>query len=162
MNTIKAVLLDRDGVINKKRDDYVKSWNEFEFLNDVEEALSLFSKHGYKIILVTNQSAINRQIITKHTLNFIHEKMKSSLKQKGVIIDAIFYCPHKPDEGCDCRKPKTGMIDKALKLFNLLPKNCVLIGDSKSDIDAGNTAGIKSYIVGKQNLLEISKIIIGL
>ena len=159
MNKIHAVFLDRDGVINKKRNDYVKSWEEFVFLDGVDEALKLFSNRGYKIIIITNQSAINRKIITVENLNLIHENMKNSFHQKGITIDGIFFCPHKPDDGCNCRKPKTGMIEKALQNFDLLPQNCVLIGDSDTDIEAGNSMGIKSYLLEKQSLLEISKII---
>jgi len=161
VNKIHAVFLDRDGVINKKRNDYVKSWKEFIFLDGVDEALKLFSNHGYKIIIITNQSAINRKIITVENLNLIHENMKNSFHQKGIIIDAIFFCPHKPDDGCNCRKPKTGMIEKALQNFDLLPQNCILIGDSDVDIEAGKTMGITSYLLEKQSLLEVSKIITG-
>ena len=157
VNKIRAVFLDRDGVINKKRNDYVKSWDEFVFLDGVDEALKLFSNRGYKIIIITNQSAINRKIITVENLNLIHENMKNSFHQKGITIDAIFFCPHKPDDGCNCRKPKTGMIEKALQNFDLLPQNCILIGDSETDVKAGNTMGIKSYLLGKHSLLDISK-----
>ena len=159
MPKIDAVFLDRDGVINKKRDDYVKSWEEFEFLENVDEALKLFSKHRIKIIIITNQSVINRKIISIEKLNLIHENMKNVLKEKDITIDAIFYCPHKPDEGCTCRKPKPGMIQKSLEYFNLLPENCVLIGDSKTDIEAGNTMKVRSYLLGKQNLFDIAKIL---
>jgi histidinol-phosphate phosphatase family protein len=161
MNKTRAVFLDRDGVINKKRNDYVKSWEEFVFLDGVNDALKILSNNGFKLIIITNQSAINRKILTVENLNLIHEKMKNLFVKNGIIIDAIFFCPHRPDEGCDCRKPKTGMIENAFQNFNLLPENCVLIGDSNSDIEAGKKMGIKSYLLDKCNLLDISKIIIG-
>ncbi|MGY5146757.1 MAG: D-glycero-alpha-D-manno-heptose-1,7-bisphosphate 7-phosphatase [Candidatus Nitrosopumilus sp. bin_7KS] len=159
MNKIHAVFLDRDGVINKKKDDYVKSWEEFEFLDDVDKALKLFSEHGIKIIIVTNQSIINRKIIPEEKLKLIHQRMENILKVKGITIDGIFYCPHKPDEYCDCRKPKPGLIKKALECFDLLPENCVLIGDSKTDVEAGNAIGVTSYLLKNQSLFDISKIL---
>ena len=155
---LKILFLDRDGVINKNRDDYVKSWNEFQFLDGVKEALKIFSKFGYKIIIITNQSAINRNIISKEDLKNIHEKMIFELNKEGIKIEAIYYCPHTPDENCECRKPKTGLLEKASKKFNFLPQNCVLIGDSDTDIKAGNDFGIKTYLLKKENnLLDLTK-----
>ena len=157
---IKAILLDRDGVINKKREDYVKSWDEFEFLEHSVDALKLFSQNGLKLIIVTNQSVINRKIISLDTLNEIHSKMKDSLKEFDIFIDEIFFCPHRPNENCDCRKPKPGLLKSALEKFQLLPENCVMIGDSDTDVEAGLSLGIKSILSNDDNLLKIAKSII--
>jgi len=154
----KILFLDRDGVINKKREDYVKSWKEFQFLEGAKEAMSIFTNFGYKIIIVTNQSAINRNIITENDLKNIHEKMISELNKIGIKIAAIYYCPHKPSENCKCRKPKTELLEKASKDFKFLPQECILIGDSKTDIQAGNSFGIKTYLLEeKSSLLDLTK-----
>ena len=157
---VNTVLLDRDGIINKKRNDYVKSWEEFEFIPGVDKSLKLLTSHGYKIIIITNQSVINRKIITDADLNKIHNNMINALQKKTITIDGIFVCPHTPEEECDCRKPKTGMIERALSEFNLQPSDCVLIGDSDTDIEAGTAMGIKSYLLKDKTLLEISQLII--
>ena len=154
----KAVFLDRDGTINKKRGDYVKSWNEFKFLEGVAEALRIFSDLDYKIIIVTNQSAVNRKIISSEILADIHQRMLNEFNKEDVRIDAIFYCPHKPEEGCNCRKPKPGLLLKAIKEFDLEPRLCLLIGDSETDIEAGIQAGIKSFLINDDTtLLDITK-----
>lgn len=147
MNSRKAIFLDRDGVINKKRDDYVKNWNEFEFIEGSVSAIKTLSKMGYVIIIVTNQSAINRGIISEDVLFDIHENMQAELKKHGAWVDAILFCPHRPDENCTCRKPKTGMLEKAILEFNLSVENCLLVGDSESDIQAGNALGIKTFLL---------------
>ena len=156
-----AIFFDRDGVINKKRDDYVKSWNEFELLDNVIESLKLFSQIDCRIIIVTNQSAINRQIITEETLKEIHSKMIDVFNKFDIKIDAILHCPHTPEENCNCRKPKTGLLEKAISKFDLNPEKCVLIGDSISDIQAGNAIGSKTYLLkDEMNLLELSQTIL--
>lgn len=160
MNANRAIFLDRDGVINVKRENYVKSWEEFEFTKNIHEALKLLIEQKFKIIIVTNQSVINRKIITKLELDKIHKKMELNFLKNNIVIDAIFYCPHKPNEGCNCRKPKPGMIKKGMELFKLSPENCALVGDSMSDIDAGNKVKIKSYLTNEENLLSIVKEII--
>tara|TARA_B110001454_G_C12646917_1_gene403699 strand:- start:582 stop:1076 length:495 start_codon:yes stop_codon:yes gene_type:complete len=154
----KIVFLDRDGVINKKRNDYVKSWNEFQFLYGVQDALKIFINYGYKIIIITNQSVINRKIIDEEDLKNIHEKMIIELNKDDIEIDAIYYCPHTPDENCECRKPKTGLLKKASEKFDFIPHDCILIGDSITDIQAGKSFGLKTYLLKKENnLLELTK-----
>ena len=154
----KILFLDRDGVINKKRDDYVKSWNEFQFLDGAKESLKIFSNFGYGIIIITNQSAINRKIITEEDLKSIHKKMVSELNKDGIKIEAIYFCPHTPDENCNCRKPKTGLFEKALKEFKVSPQDCILIGDSITDMQAGNNFGIKTYFLeNEKGLLDLTK-----
>ena len=112
----KAVFLDRDGTINKEV-DYLSKIDEFEFLPQVIRALQLLSGAPvpYKIIIITNQSGIGRGYFDKKTLEGIHESMRKDLGNYGVQIDGIYYCPHHPDLACECRKPKTGMIENATK-----------------------------------------------
>lgn len=138
-----AVFLDRDGVINKKRDDYVKSISEFVFLPNVEKAIKKLNDKNYLVIIITNQSAVNRGIITRSTLENIHGHMIHELSKKSCTITKIYYCPHRPDENCDCRKPHLGMIKKAVREFAIDISNSWLIGDSDSDIHAAMMMGLR-------------------
>lgn len=140
----KAIFLDRDGVINRKvpEKDFVKNVDELIYLPKVKQIIGMVKKKGYLVIIVSNQSGINRGIIKKENIEKINEKLRKELK-----IDAIYYCPHLPDENCACRKPKTGLIEKAAKDFDIDVKNSLLIGDNDFDIAAGNAAGCKTIMV---------------
>ena len=151
MKVNKAVFLDRDGVINKKvpEKDFVKNTNELIYLPRVKQIISKIKKKGYLAIIISNQSGINRRIIKKENLEKINEKLR-----KDLGIDGIYYCPHLPDENCECRKPKTGLIEKAVKDFNLDVKNSWMIGDNAFDVIAGKTAGCKTIMVDSDKGLE--------
>lgn len=154
----KAVFLDRDGVINQKREGYVKNIQEFVLLKDAPVAIKLLNENRFLVIIVTNQSAINRGLITHQTLNSIHNFMKYELQKYDCHIDAIYYCPHKPDENCLCRKPKTGLIDQAAKDYSIDMKSSWLIGDNESDINAARIAGIRAIMLKTDSsLLEAVK-----
>ena len=162
INKHKAVFLDRDGVINKKiPNDYVKSWTEFEFLPDVKAAIKLLNQAEFKVIVVTNQAGVSKGIVKEEQLRRIHQQMLDELKIYGAHIDAIYYCPHLTEDNCDCRKPKPGMLEKAGKEFNIDFKNSWMIGDEPKDIEAGKSAGCKTYqVTTNEGLLEIAKKII--
>ena len=152
----KAVFLDRDGVINKKKDDYVKSVNEFVMLTDVAKAIKLLNDKNYLVIIVTNQSAINRGLLSHEELSKIHGIMKQELEKSGAHVDAIYYCPHRPDENCPCRKPKTDMLEKAIHEHSISKKLSCLIGDSESDIVAARQVGILGIKMKTNgNILEV-------
>lgn len=158
----KAVFLDRDGVINKKRDDYVKNINEFAMLPDVPKAIKLLNQKNFLVIIITNQSIVNRELVTHEGLAQIHDFMKNELEKHGAFVDAIYYCPHRPDENCKCRKPRTELIEKAVKNHLISTNLSWFIGDSESDIMAAKKAGITAIRI-KENgsLLEaIGRIII--
>jgi len=158
----KAVFIDRDGVVNKKRNDYVKSKNEFILLEGVIESIRLLNKNGFLVIIVTNQSAINRGILTKETLDEIHELMRTELRSHGCVIDAIYYCPHRPEEDCNCRKPRPGLIKKALNDYNISPNESWFIGDDETDMIAAKNAGIRGIrIKTDENLLSFVKRVCG-
>ena len=142
-----AIFLDRDGVINENRTDYVKSINELKIFPAIAKTIKNFKNHGYIVIVVTNQSAINRGLVTHDVVKKIHETIQTYLKKNGTCIDAFYYCPHKPDEGCNCRKPKPGMILKAIDDFNLDAKSSWMIGDNDSDVLAGESAGTNTIKV---------------
>ena len=156
----KVILLDRDGVINKKppKADYVKKWEEFEFLPGSIKAIKLLKDNGYKILIVSNQSGIARGKVSKKDLNLIHKKMQKELKRHGAKIDGIYYCPHGWDEGCECRKPKPGLLFRASRehLFDLT--KAIFIGDDERDKQAGDAVGCKTIMINaKKNLLQIAQ-----
>jgi len=157
-NDSKIVFLDRDGVINENREDYVKSWEEFKFIPGAGEAIKLLNINGYKVIVVTNQSAIGRGLLSIENLDKIHQNMLRELKKIGARIDAIYVCPHRPEERCSCRKPKTGLIEKAIKDFNINLDDAWLIGDSKADMELASNVGCKKILVltglGRKTLVE--------
>ncbi len=159
----KAVLLDRDGVINRKPSDhdYVKNWNEFEFLPGAVEALSLLNKSGYKVLLITNQAGISRGMMTLDDLKNIHNNMHAQLASFNAAINEIYYCPHKDDDNCQCRKPKPGLIFKAARDYYLDLSKTIFIGDSESDRKAGEAAGCRTIIIENgKNLLDAVKLFI--
>ncbi len=153
----KAIFLDRDGIINKKVPvkEWVKNTDELIYLPKVKEIISIMKKKGYLVIIVSNQSGINRGIIKKENLEKINEKLKNDFE-----IDGFYYCPHLPEENCVCRKPKTGLIEKAAIDFNIDVKNSWLIGDNDYDMAAGKSAGCKTLMVdGNIGISEIENLV---
>ncbi|MEE3705283.1 D-glycero-beta-D-manno-heptose 1,7-bisphosphate 7-phosphatase [Campylobacter sp. CX2-8023-23] len=141
MEKIKALFLDRDGVINKDP-GYVYRIEDFEFMPGIFEALSGFMALGFEIFVVTNQSGIGRKYYTQADFDNLSYYMISEFKKRGVSIKKIYYCPHTPDDNCSCRKPKSGMFLQALSEFDIDMKSSIMIGDKKSDIEAANSAGV--------------------
>jgi len=141
----KVILLDRDGVINKKpsKGEYVRNWEEFEFLPGAIDALKLLSEKKYEIFIISNQAGIGRGAMTEEDLKEIHEKFLEVCKKEGIKIKGIYYCPHNWDEGCFCRKPKPGMLFKAAADYHFDLTKAIFIGDSNSDREAGEAAGCK-------------------
>jgi D-glycero-D-manno-heptose 1,7-bisphosphate phosphatase len=148
---LKAVFLDRDGVINCKapEGDYIKSWHEFEFLPGVAETIKTLNENHFKVIVVTNQRGIAKGLMTEDDLNNIHAKMMEEFRRTGAIIDGIYYCPHAINV-CACRKPKTGMFLEAKKDFPEISfSNSFVIGDSLSDMEAGMTLSCQCILVSQ-------------
>lgn len=157
----KAVFLDRDGVINEDS-GYVSKISDFKFINGVFEALRGFKELGYLLIIVTNQSGISRGFYTLDDFEKLNKFMLDEFTKNGVFIDKVYFCPHSPEENCECRKPKAGMILQGLKEFDINPQNSILIGDKISDIEAANAANLGcAYQIGKDggSLREIYEII---
>ena len=142
-----TVFLDRDGVINRNRDDYVKSWEEFEFLPGSLEALRILAGRGVRVVVVTNQSAVGRGIISSKTLKGIHRRMAAEVEAHGGRIDAVLCCPHAPDDGCQCRKPQPGLLLEAARRFGIDPSTACFIGDGLCDLKAANAVGIPFVMV---------------
>nr|WP_240953383.1 HAD-IIIA family hydrolase [Sneathiella chinensis] len=140
-------MLDRDGVINEDRADFVKSPDELVFIPGALEAIATLNSRGHKVVIVTNQSCIGRGLITLETLDNIHGKLKSALKAKGGRLDDILIAPDAPWAATENRKPGAGMILEALTRFREQPRNTVLVGDSKRDLQAACIAGCHRILV---------------
>ncbi len=141
------VLLDRDGVLNEDRPDFVKSPEELVFIPGALDAVADLTAAGHTIAVVTNQSCIGRGLITQETLDTIHAKLLSALSSKGGRIEHIFVAPDAPWEATENRKPGAGMVKAALSMFREQPGNAILIGDSKRDLQAARAAGCHRILV---------------
>jgi D-glycero-D-manno-heptose 1,7-bisphosphate phosphatase len=146
MNQRRYVLLDRDGTVIAEK-DYLSSVDQVEILPGAVEGLSLLSVAGYGLIIITNQSGIARGKLTLETLAEIHSVIERRLADAGVHIDAFYYCPHLPEEGCDCRKPKPLMAEKAAAEFGFDLAQSFVIGDKLSDIELGRNCGARTILV---------------
>jgi len=144
-----VVFLDRDGVINRDSPDYIKSWSEFKFLPGSLEALKQLVLNGFSVIIITNQSVIHRKMVSRKTLENIHEKMKAAIQSNGGEIKDIFFCPHVPEDQCDCRKPNPGLILKAKRKYRIDLETSFMVGDSAKDIECARNAGCGSAILVK-------------
>jgi len=153
---MKILFLDRDGVINKYPGDrlYVTSLAKFKFLPNAKKAIVLLSKQGYKIFVASNQAGVGHDIYAQHTLDVITAKMLAEVKAAGGKIEKVYYCTHRKDAGCVCRKPKPGMLKKAAKEFKFSLKGAYFIGDTMRDIFTAQAAGVKSILVlsGKERI----------
>jgi D-glycero-D-manno-heptose 1,7-bisphosphate phosphatase len=144
---MRAVFLDRDGVINENRTDHVTSWAEFRFLPGALDAIARLSAAGAQIFVVTNQAIVNRGLVPRTTVDDINRRMTDTIVRHGGHITAIAYCPHRPDERCGCRKPQPGLILDLMARHRLDPRDCLVIGDALSDVDAGRAAGAATMLV---------------
>jgi D-glycero-D-manno-heptose 1,7-bisphosphate phosphatase len=155
-----VVFLDRDGVINRDSPDYIKSWSEFEFLPGSLEAIKLLTLNGFATIVITNQSVINRKMVSGKKLEYIHAMMKKVVTSNGGQITDIFYCPHVPEERCNCRKPKPGLILRAKQKYGIHISTSVMVGDSAKDIECARNAGCGHAVLVKTgNGSEAEKIL---
>ncbi len=148
----KTIILDRDGVLNRKpaQGQYVRHWQEFEWLPGAREALRLLKVLGYRVIVVSNQAGIARGMMTETDLALIHEQMRVEAAETGGTIDSIYYCPHGWDDGCECRKPKPGMLYQAQRDWHLDLTRTYFIGDDPRDREAGESAGCPWALVSDE------------
>jgi D-glycero-D-manno-heptose 1,7-bisphosphate phosphatase len=153
---VKLVLLDRDGTLNEDRDDFVKSADEWVALPGALEAVARLNHAGWRVALVTNQSGLGRGLFDMASLNAIHAKMNAELAHHGGRIDAVFFCPHAPDEQCACRKPLPGLLIEAGRRFGVDLSEVPMVGDSLRDLQAGVAAGCQPHLVrtGKAAVLS--------
>lgn len=145
---MKLVILDRDGVINYDSDNYIKSVDEFVTLPGSVEAIAKLKQAGYTVAIATNQSGIARGYYDIATLDAMHQKLADELSTFNTSVDLITYCPHGPDDQCNCRKPKPGMMHQIAAHFDLkIDATVYVIGDSLRDIDAGIAVGATPVLV---------------
>ena len=142
-----GILLDRDGVINKNRPDHIKCWSEFEFLPGTLDALRSLATLGLPIAVVTNQSVIGRGLASQGTIEDIHERMLAVVRATGGRIDGVWYCPHAPGAGCECRKPAPGLLIAAATALNFDLHRSFLVGDAVSDMQAALAVGAYPIMV---------------
>jgi D-glycero-D-manno-heptose 1,7-bisphosphate phosphatase len=138
----RALFLDRDGVINENRPDYVRRWADLQLLPGALTALQRLAQTEWAIVVVTNQSGVGRGLIPPARAEAINERLRDSVAVAGGRIDAVFMCPHAPWSGCDCRKPAPGLLLRAAAEMDLDLHRSVLIGDALSDIAAARAAGL--------------------
>ena len=142
-----VVLLDRDGVINGNRDDYVKTVDEFVFLPGVLEGLAKLKEAGITAVVVSNQAGVGRGLIAPAELERINRKMLRMVVEHGGEISGLYYCVHRKDEGCSCRKPEIGLFHRASAELDFDLAESYFIGDTRSDIEAGRRAGCRTVLV---------------
>ena len=144
---MKLIILDRDGVINYDSDAYIKGPEEWVPIEGSLEAIARLNHSGYTVVVASNQSGLSRGFFDINALNAMHKKMDDLLVKVGGQVDAVFFCPHGPDDKCKCRKPKPGLLLDIGKRFNVPLKDVFFIGDTISDINAAAKAKAKAILV---------------
>jgi len=144
---MKLIILDRDGTINEDRDDFVKSPDEWVPIAGSLEAIARLNHAGWHTVVATNQSGIARGLFDLATMNAIHAKMNRALAAVGGRIDAVFFCPHGPDDGCSCRKPRPGMLQTIGERYGVAMHETYAVGDSLRDLEAAVAAGCAPHLV---------------
>jgi D-glycero-D-manno-heptose 1,7-bisphosphate phosphatase len=158
----KLILLDRDGVINQESEHYIKSEEEWIPLPQSLEAIAALKQNGYRVAIATNQSGLTKGLYNKAALYAMHNKMQRLLAQLHTNVDAIFFCPHDDRQGCECRKPKPGLLQQAANYFQVDFKThpVFFIGDALRDLEAAHAAGCKPLLVltgyGQKTLKSLS------
>jgi len=144
-----AIFLDRDGVIIENKSDYVLSWSDVEFFPQALKALQKISQSPFKIVIITNQSAVGRGLITLHVAQALNRRIEQEILKHGGRVDGLFMCPHSPEQACTCRKPQPGLIFQAAHQLDIDLSTSILVGDALTDIFAGINAGIRRTILVK-------------
>jgi len=144
---MQLIILDRDGVINFDSDQFIKSPEEWKPIPGSLEAIARLNQAGYRVVVSTNQSGVGRGLFDMPTLNAIHDKMHKACALVGARIDAVFFCPHSADSHCNCRKPKTGMLEEIEARYNVSLSGVPAVGDSLRDLQSAATIGAQPYLV---------------
>lgn len=147
MTPLKLIILDRDGTINEDRDDYVKSPDEWVPIPGALEAIARLNHAGWHTVVATNQSGLTRGLFDTATMNAVHAKMNQALARQGGRIDAVFFCPHGPSEGCACRKPLPGLYKLIGERYGVDLADVPIVGDSLRDLQAGAAVGCPPHLV---------------
>jgi len=152
----RTVFIDRDGVINRKRSGYVKSWEEIELIPGAIDAMAQMSSSGRDLIVLTNQSAIARRLVTREIVDAIHERLAKLVAEGGGSIKAFLVCPHSPEDRCECRKPAPGLFLRAQQELHVDLMDAVMIGDQASDVLAANAAGCDALLIDPSRTVHLS------
>lgn len=147
----RALFTDRDGTLNPDF-HYLSDPDRYDFLPGVRAGLSLLHEHGYLVVCVTNQSGVGRGLFTEARLAEIHERIQQRLGETGERIDAFYHCPHRPEEGCACRKPGRALFDRAARDLGIDLRLSAIIGDRSLDIEVGRTLGMRTLLVPERGL----------
>ena len=155
----KVAFLDRDGTIIEEK-NFIKTPDQIEFIPGSIDAIKMLRSLGYKIVVISSQSGIGRGILTEKMVAEVNQGFLDCLRDQGTPVDGLYFCPHHPDDDCDCRKPKTGMIKRAVRELELDRKDAVVIGDKLADIQLGKNIGATTILVltgyGKKVLDELT------
>src|SRR6185295_12533626 len=151
---MKLIILDRDGVINEDSPDFIKSTQEWRAIPGSLEAIARFNHAGWRVVVATNQSGIGRGLFNFGGLFAMHDKMQRLLSELGGRLDGVFFCPHTPEDNCNCRKPKTGLFEDIARRFQVNLAGVPAIGDSIRDIQAARAAGARPVLVRSGNGAE--------
>ncbi|MES1953912.1 D-glycero-beta-D-manno-heptose 1,7-bisphosphate 7-phosphatase [Salinisphaera hydrothermalis] len=143
--TVSTAILDRDGVVNHDSEAFIKSPSEWQPIPGSLEAIARLKHAGLRVVVASNQSGLGRGLFDYDDLFAIHDKMTRQLSELGVALDGIFFCPHTAEDTCACRKPRPGLVEDILRRWNLKPLDCVMIGDSATDIEAARAAGVTGF-----------------
>ncbi len=146
------LFLDRDGVLNVDSPDYIKNWDEFVFYPDALEALRAFRLMGVSVVILSNQSGLHRGIIRWSDFWYMHDRMVRTIREAGGDLLAAFYCPHRPDEACRCRKPAPSLLLAASQLYQVAPELTAFVGDRITDIQAAVAAGSQPVLLERSPL----------
>jgi len=141
------VVLDRDGVINEDSAEFIKSVAEWRPIRGSLEAIAALHRASFRVAVVTNQSGVGRGLFTEQTLGSIHARMAAAVREAGGELAAVYYCPHRPDEGCDCRKPKTALLRRLERDLGCSLAGAPFIGDRLSDVEAADAVGARPLLV---------------
>src|ERR1035438_2489121 len=155
---MKLIILDRDGTINEDRDDFVKAPDEWVPVPGALEATARLNHAGWHTVIATNQSGLARGLFDMAALNAIHARMNRELAALGGRIDAVFFCPHGPDDGCRCRKPLPGLIEMIAERYGMDLREVHLVGDSLRDLQAGVAVGCRSHLVRTGKAAELDAV----
>jgi D-glycero-D-manno-heptose 1,7-bisphosphate phosphatase len=142
-----AIFLDRDGVLIENKSDYVRDWSQVNIFPEAIQTLSHPALHTYKVVIVTNQSAVGRGLMSLEIAQAINHQLVHLIHLRGGQVDAVYLCPHKPEDGCSCRKPKPGLLLQAANELSLDLQRSWMIGDAWSDVQAGQAAGVRQSIL---------------
>ena len=148
---MRLVILDRDGVINQESPDFIKTPEEWIPIKGSLEAIAQLSQAGYDVVVLTNQSGVGRGLLSADMLGQIHVRMIDYVQQLGGKIQSVLFCPHRPDEGCTCRKPGTGMYDELAERLKTSFAGVYSVGDSLRDLQAAHSAGASPVLVRTGN-----------